>query len=94
MCRSNATELIRLLHNMEDVLATNDQFLLGRWLESAKAQATTSSDRKLFEYNARNQITLWGPSGNVRTPTACTHPDHCLHTHLLLLFVHIYAYFK
>ena len=64
--RTNSSALLQLLQNMEQVLATNDQFLLGRWLESAKALGKQESDKKLFEFNARNQITLWGPKANVR----------------------------
>ena len=50
---------------MEEVLASDTHFLLGLWLEAAKARATSDEERKLYEYNARNQITLWGPTGNV-----------------------------
>lgn len=55
-----------LLLDLNEVLATDEHFLLGRWLESAKALATDDNERKLYEYNARNQITLWGPNANVR----------------------------
>lgn len=54
-----------LLQNIDRLLATNTHFLLGRWLESAKSLATTSLERQKYEYNARNQITLWGPQGQI-----------------------------
>ncbi|XP_001865888.2 alpha-N-acetylglucosaminidase [Culex quinquefasciatus] len=54
-----------LLQNIDRLLATNNHFLLGRWLESAKSLATTSLERQKYEYNARNQITLWGPQGQI-----------------------------
>ena len=50
---------------MDILLGTDDHFLLGDWLESAKALGTNEDEKNLYEYNARNQITLWGPTGNV-----------------------------
>ncbi|CAD5123242.1 DgyrCDS11599 [Dimorphilus gyrociliatus] len=57
--------LVSLLMNMDQLLASDSHFLLGKWLASAKRAATNDFDRKLFEYNARNQITLWGPKGEI-----------------------------
>ena len=57
-----------LLDNMERLLATDGHFLLGKWLEAAKAQGKTAKETRLYEYNARNQITLWGPTGQVSGP--------------------------
>ena len=54
-----------LLQDMDDVLLTNKYFLLGRWLQEAKAVATTAEEEKLLEFNARNQITMWGPHENI-----------------------------
>lgn len=58
-------QILELLNDMETLLAADDHFLLGTWLESAKALGETKEDKKLLEYNARNQITLWGPTGNI-----------------------------
>lgn len=54
-----------LLNDLERILWTNDKFLLGTWLDSAKSLATNGNEMKMFEYNARNQITIWGPTGQV-----------------------------
>ncbi|RZC37606.1 NAGLU C domain containing protein, partial [Asbolus verrucosus] len=51
--------------DLETILSTNEAFLLGRWLNSAKSSANDSDEEKQFEYNARNQITLWGPRGEI-----------------------------
>lgn len=45
---------------MEELLASDERFLLGNWLESAKSLASNIVDRYQYEWNARNQITLWG----------------------------------
>ena len=61
----NALVFLDILKDLDRILATNKNFLLGPWLESAKAMATDSQERKLYEFNARNQITLWGPDGQI-----------------------------
>ena len=61
----NSLVFLDLLEDLDRILATNKNFLLGPWLESAKALATNQQERKLYEFNARNQITLWGPDGQI-----------------------------
>uniref|UniRef100_A0AAR5QD42 Alpha-N-acetylglucosaminidase n=1 Tax=Dendroctonus ponderosae TaxID=77166 RepID=A0AAR5QD42_DENPD len=60
-----ATIFRGILLDLETILATNEAFLLGKWLEAAKGYAGDIKEEKLFEYNARNQITLWGPYGEI-----------------------------
>ncbi|XP_072260067.1 alpha-N-acetylglucosaminidase [Pyxicephalus adspersus] len=54
-----------LLPELDGLLSSQPQFLLGRWLESAKKMASTKNEAILYDMNARNQITLWGPTGNI-----------------------------
>lgn len=54
-----------LLLDLDSILKTSEQFLLGRWLESAKGLATNKLEAQNYEFNARNQITLWGPTGEI-----------------------------
>lgn len=56
-------KLIEIHDDLETILLTHEHFLFGRWVKEARSAATTTSDRDLFEYNLRNQITLWGPTG-------------------------------
>lgn len=56
---------VDLLKDLDALLATHDDFLLGKFLESAKATASNDDERKQYEFNARNQITLWGPKGQI-----------------------------
>jgi alpha-N-acetylglucosaminidase len=56
--------LLEILSAIDEVLMTNEHFLLSKWIRSARALA--GNDRQyadLLEFNARNQITLWGPQG-------------------------------
>ncbi|XP_055383787.1 alpha-N-acetylglucosaminidase [Condylostylus longicornis] len=57
--------MIICFNDLENILASNKGFLLGNWLSSAKNIATTELESEIYELNARNQITLWGPNGQI-----------------------------
>lgn len=54
-----------ILIDLDRILSTSRDFLLGRWLESAKAVATNALESANYEFNARNQISTWGPTGQI-----------------------------
>ena len=60
-----SSAMLLLIANLDAYLASHESFLLGRWLQGAQDWATSDSERALYEYNARNQITLWGPDGQI-----------------------------
>lgn len=49
-----------LVNDLDAILATREEFLLGKWLEDAKRWGTGEKERQTYEWNARNVITLWG----------------------------------
>lgn len=51
---------LQLMGEMDELLATRPEFLLGRWLEDAKRWGTSDAERARFEWNARRVLTLWG----------------------------------
>jgi alpha-N-acetylglucosaminidase len=53
-------QFLVLLDDMDRLLATRKDFLLGKWLSDAKSWGTTPGEKLLYERNARNLITLWG----------------------------------
>ena len=54
-----------LINDMDMLLSSNSYSLLGNWLESSKKLGENDEEKELLEYNARNQITLWGPNGEI-----------------------------
>jgi alpha-N-acetylglucosaminidase len=50
----------QLILDMDTLLATHEHFLMGPWLADAKTWATNKAEEALFEFNARNLVTLWG----------------------------------
>ena len=58
--------VLALLDDLDALLATNEYFLLSAWISDAKRWAHgDAAYERLLEYNARNQITLWGPDGEI-----------------------------
>lgn len=53
-------QFIALIHDFDLLLATRKEYLLGKWLEDAKGWGETNEEKGLYEWNARNLITLWG----------------------------------
>ncbi|CAM0873248.1 unnamed protein product [Alopecurus aequalis] len=52
-------KFLELIVDIDTLLASDDNFLLGPWLESAKSLATTEDERTQYEWNARTQVTMW-----------------------------------
>lgn len=63
----NATisQFLDVMTDMQNILGTNDHFSATTWLDSAKSFATDASESYIYELNSRNQITLWGPNGEI-----------------------------
>ncbi|KAL3444836.1 tim-barrel domain-containing protein [Aspergillus insuetus] len=58
-------KVIAILQTIDDVLSTNENFMLSTWISKARSWAPSSTIADFYEYNARNQITLWGPNGEI-----------------------------
>ena len=48
--------------DLDALLATRREFLLGPWLADARRWGTTPAEADLYERNARQLITVWGPN--------------------------------
>jgi uncharacterized repeat protein (TIGR01451 family) len=51
---------LRWMTLMDQVVATDGQHLLGRWLDAARAAGSTTAEKDRLEYDARSIITTWG----------------------------------
>ncbi len=58
-----STRFLTLIRDLDTVLATHQDFLLGKWLSDAMRWATSDAERLHYEYNARIQITSWDHPG-------------------------------
>ncbi|WP_262709597.1 alpha-N-acetylglucosaminidase [Anseongella ginsenosidimutans] len=54
-------QFIALLDDLDQLLGTRSEFLLGRWIADARSWGLNEEERALFEENARTLLTVWGP---------------------------------
>lgn len=57
---ARASELMELMSDLDRLLSTRREFLLGKWIADARAYGTTEAEADKFEQNARDLVTLWG----------------------------------
>uniref|UniRef100_A0A1I8MFT2 Alpha-N-acetylglucosaminidase n=1 Tax=Musca domestica TaxID=7370 RepID=A0A1I8MFT2_MUSDO len=50
--------MLNILLDLENILSTNKAFLLGNWIGGSHSLSTNVREKLIFEFNARNQITL------------------------------------
>uniref|UniRef100_A0A7N2LDD6 Alpha-N-acetylglucosaminidase n=1 Tax=Quercus lobata TaxID=97700 RepID=A0A7N2LDD6_QUELO len=55
----HSKKFIQLIKDIDILLAYDDNFLLGTWLKSANKLAKNPHELKLYEWNARTQVTMW-----------------------------------
>lgn len=67
----HSKQFINLLNDMDKLLGSRKDFLLGPWLESAKRWGNNPEETALYERNARNLISLWGDKDSYLHEYAC-----------------------
>ena len=66
-----SNQYIELIDDMDKLLATRKDFLLGKWIADARRCGTTDAEKALYEQNARNLITLWGDADSPLHEYSC-----------------------
>lgn len=64
-------QFLQLITDMNTLLATRKDFLLGPWLADARSWGKTKAEKDLYEFNARDLITLWGDKNSPLHEYAC-----------------------
>jgi alpha-N-acetylglucosaminidase len=64
-------QFVELIEDMDKLLATRKDFLLGPWITNARKCGTTESEKHLYEVNAKDLITLWGDKDCPLNEYAC-----------------------
>ena len=54
-----------IITTIDDLLGTNPNYLLGNWVGDATSWASNPSEAAVNMYNAKNQITMWGPQSQI-----------------------------
>lgn len=58
-----ASEMDRVLLSLDDLLATNPDFTMEKWIRDARNYGSTQAEADNYEKNARTLLTIWGPPG-------------------------------
>jgi hypothetical protein len=59
-------QMLGLIRDLDELLATRPEYLLGRWLDDAKRWGADTQERDRLEWNARRVLTMWGEKTNIR----------------------------
>jgi hypothetical protein len=60
-----SANILKLISDWDKLLSTHESYLLGRWIAGARSWAADDTEADLFDFNARNQVTLWGYNGEI-----------------------------
>ncbi len=61
-----AADFVQLMRDLDELLATRKEFLLGRWLADAERWGANDVERARMRWNARRVLTLWGTGVAIR----------------------------
>jgi alpha-N-acetylglucosaminidase len=64
-------QFINLIEDMDKLLATRKEFLLGNWVADARKWGVDEKEKALYEFNAKDLITLWGDQNCPLNEYAC-----------------------
>lgn len=67
----HAGRFLELIDDMDRLLATRKDFLLGPWIADARRWGATPAEKDLYERNARDLITLWGDANSPLHEYSC-----------------------
>ncbi|MBJ2176060.1 alpha-N-acetylglucosaminidase [Aureibaculum sp. A20] len=56
-----STALLKMLDDLDAITGTNENFLLGKWLDDARNWGNNKEEKDYFEWNARTIVTIWQP---------------------------------
>jgi alpha-N-acetylglucosaminidase len=57
-------QFLQLARDMDRLAGTRRESLLGAWIADARHWGTTDAEKDQYEWNARMQVTIWGPEKN------------------------------
>lgn len=66
-----SAQFLELIDDMDQLLATRKDFLLGKWVADARSWGITPKEKSLYEFNAKDLITLWGDKDCPLNEYAC-----------------------
>jgi alpha-N-acetylglucosaminidase len=53
---------LQLIRDMDQLLGTDEHFLLGKWIADARKWGTGKEEKDFYQWNARSLVTMWEPA--------------------------------
>nr|WP_240183098.1 alpha-N-acetylglucosaminidase C-terminal domain-containing protein [Pedobacter jeongneungensis] len=69
--KTESQKFLQLIDDMDKLLATRKDFMLGPWVKQARAWGSNDAEKALYEMNAKDLITLWGDAKSPLNEYAC-----------------------
>jgi alpha-N-acetylglucosaminidase len=69
--KTYSSQFIELIKDMDKLLSTRKDFLLGIWISDARKWGSNEMEKNLYEFNAKDLITLWGNKNCPLNEYAC-----------------------
>jgi alpha-N-acetylglucosaminidase len=69
--KKESSKFIQLIDDIDRLLATRKDFMLGPWVSDARKWGETPAEKALYEMNAKDLITLWGDAKSPLNEYAC-----------------------
>ena len=70
-----STFLLGLLQDLDSLLATDPNFMLGKWQSKARSFGSTAEELSNLEFNARNQVDARALVSSFTNPALLTCPS-------------------
>ena len=67
---TTGARMLEILSDVDDLLASDSYFLMGKWIENARAWGETPEEKDYYETDARLLLTCWGKKGGILTDYA------------------------
>jgi alpha-N-acetylglucosaminidase len=61
-----SNSMLSLIRDLDELLATRPEYLLGNWLEDARRWGGSRAEKDRLEWNARRVLTMWGDQTQIR----------------------------
>ena len=58
--------MLSLIRDLDELLGTRPEYLLGNWLEDARRWGENRAEKDRLEWNARRVLTMWGNQTLIR----------------------------
>ena len=61
--KKTGAEMLQIIDDIDELLASNPNYLVGKWIADARAMTDIEQEKAYYERDARKIISVWGEKG-------------------------------